>query len=691
MNGGLLRLVDNAGLAKREAMAREQVRAAELAARPKYMDTLSALVLRRFREARDARRTSGVYDRLVKCLYQRRGEYTLTEKAAIRAAGGGSEVYSKITAAKVRMLSAWIRDTYLSSERPFSARPSPVPDVPHLVDQDIQAQLAQELMMLREQGIDVSPQEIRQAYNDLKQQSLQEARRMARDTAARMEDRMQDVMLAGGWYDAMDSCIDDICTFPIAVMKGPTVKRRKQMQWVPSQGGFEPAVEDTYVYAFARVSPFNFYPSPGAENPNDCLYVCEEHRLLPGDLTALLGVPGYSDAAIRDILARMDENGHVRMAAIETEMSSERAHLEDKSSIVDVSPEGVVAVEMWGSVPGRLLLEYGLTPEQVPDPEVEYEVNVWVVADRVIKAVINPDPLHRRPYAVVSFEPVPGSIWGLALGELIEDMQRGANGALRALANNMAMASGPQVAIDVGRMREGETVPAITPWQRWIVDSNAGMGGVTTPPVNFFQPSSNAHELVMVYETFSRIADEIAGLPKYMGGDQHVGGAGRTASGLSMLMSSASKTVKQLIWRIDSRLLNPQLERLFYFLMKFDADTSIKGDMEVQARGASVVAQEETQRMRMLEFLQITANPIDQNIVGPEVRAEILRNVAKSLGMQAEDRIPTGDQMRAQMAQQNQQMMQMQAAGMNAPQPNAGTAQPASQQNPGQVFPPGPR
>lgn len=690
MSGGLLRLVSNEGLDKRAMAERDRLRTLEINSRPQYVETLSALVMRRFREARDARQSSGVYARLIRCLYQRRGEYTQQELAMIRADGGGSEVYSKITAAKVRMLSAWIRDTYLSSERPFVAEPSPVPDVPHLVDQNIQQQLAQELLMLRQQGVEPSPQDIRQAYNDLKQQSLTEARRAARDVALRMEDRMDDEMLAGQWYEAMDACIDDICTFPVAVMKGPTIRRAPQMQWVPSANGFEPKVIDAYIYAYARVSPFNFYPSPGAEDVQRCLYVCEEHRLMPSDLSGLIGVPGYNDAAIRDVLARMDDKGHVRMGAIETELSSTRARLEDKSGITEVSPEGTVAVEMWGSVPGRVLVDYGLDATSVPDPEVEYEVNVWVVADRCIKAVINPDPMKRRPYSVVSFEPVPGSIWGLALPELIEDMQRGANGALRALANNMAMASGPQVAIDVGRMREGEAVPAIRPWQRWVTDSNSGMGGVSVPPVNFFQPSSQAQELVMVYETFSRIADEISSLPKYMGGDQHVGGAGRTASGLSMLMSSASKSVKQLIWRIDSKLLQPQLERLYYFLMKYDEDPSIKGDMEVRARGASVVAQEETQRMRMLEFLQITANPIDQSIVGPEVRAELLRSVARRIDSSLADRIPTPEDMRAQQAQA-QQMQAMQMAQMQQGQQPPGMPSPQGAQNPGQVFPPGPR
>lgn len=697
---GLLRVVSNDDITKRDELAAAELRSAQLAMRPAYIESLASLVNKRFTEAKDARRTSGIYDRLLRCMYQRRGEYTEQELVEIRSAGGGSEVYSKITAAKVRMLSAWIRDTYLSSERPFTAKPSPVPDVPHMVDQNIQMQLGAKVFALREQGVQVSPQDIREAYNALKEEVLAHARKAAKDTSRRMEDRMQDVMLAGGWYAAMDACIDDLCTFPIAVMKGPTIRRRRQMNWVPKAdgAGFEPKVEDTYIYAFSRVSPFSFYPSPGAEDPQNCLYVCEEHKLLPGDLSALLGVPGYNDDAIREILSRMDSNGNVRTAGIMTEISSQRARLEDKSVITEITPEGVTAVEMWGSVPGKILREYGMGAAEVPDVDIEYEVNVWVVADLVVKAVINPDPLRRRPYSVVPFEPVPGSLWGLALPELIEDMQRGANSALRALANNMAMASGPQVQIDVGRMAPGEPVPTVRPWQRWVTDSNQGLGGATTPPVAFFQPPSNAQELIMVYQAFSSIADEISSLPKYMGGDQHVGGAGRTASGLAMLMSSASKAIRQLIWRVDSKLLTPQLERLFYYLMKFDADDSIKGDMEVIARGASVVAQEETQRMRLMEFLQVTANPIDQSIVGPEVRADILREVARRMDTNISDRMPTGEQFLAKQAQQMQQMQQMPPGmpqpgqGAMAPQPNAQQmGAPDPQMGPGQIFPPGTR
>ena len=48
-----------------------------------------------------------------------------------------------------------------------------------------------------------------------------------------------------------------------------------------------------------------------------------------------------------------------------------------------------------------------------------------------------------------------------------------------------------------------------------------------------------------IYEKFATLADEYTGIPRYMTGDASVGGAGRTASGMSMLMSNAGKSIKR--------------------------------------------------------------------------------------------------------------------------------------------------
>lgn len=87
--------------------------------------------------------------------------------------------------------------------------------------------------------------------------------------------------------------------------------------------------------------------------------------------------------------------------------------------------------------------------------------------------------------------------------------------------------------------------------------------------------------------------------------------------------------------------------------------------------GVSVAVQKETQRSRQLEFLQITANPIDSQIVGPKGRAELLRAVAETLGLPGGNIVPSADDMEKQMqAMQVQAMATAGAAaqGQQAPQ-----------------------
>ena len=69
------------------------------------------------------------------------------------------------------------------------------------------------------------------------------------------------------------------------------------------------------------------------------------------------------------------------------------------------------------------------------------------------------------------------------------------------------------------------------------------------------------------------------------------------------------------------------------------------------ARGAVSLMQLESLQLRRNEFLQVTANPIDSQIVGPTGRAEILREVAKGLEMDVNRIVPPREQLEAMMAQ----------------------------------------
>ncbi|OYW94375.1 MAG: hypothetical protein B7Z13_04800 [Caulobacterales bacterium 32-67-6] len=148
------------------------------------------------------------------------------------------------------------------------------------------------------------------------------------------------------------------------------------------------------------------------------------------------------------------------------------------------------------------------------------------------------------------------------------------------------------------------------------------------------------------------------------------GGAGRTASGMSMMIGNASKQIKQLLSSIDLHVISPAIERTYQWLMQYDPDSRLKGDLKIVARGALSLVTKEAAQVRRNEFLQFTGNPIDLQIMGLEGRAEILREAAKSLNLNPDRIVPSLSvlkqrAMMAQMAMAQQPQQQQQQAQAN--------------------------
>ena len=115
-----------------------------------------------------------------------------------------------------------------------------------------------------------------------------------------------------------------------------------------------------------------------------------------------------------------------------------------------------------------------------------------------------------------------------------------------------------------------------------------------------------------------------------------------------MLLDAANKGLKSIVQGIDRNVMTPLLEQLFDHNMLFSDDESIKGDSQIVAKGVASLMQLETLRMRRNEFLQVTNNPLDSQIVGMEGRASVLREIAKGLGMDVNEVVPPKSQLQAQ-------------------------------------------
>jgi hypothetical protein len=136
-----------------------------------------------------------------------------------------------------------------------------------------------------------------------------------------------------------------------------------------------------------------------------------------------------------------------------------------------------------------------------------------------------------------------------------------------------------------------------------------------------------------VYKEFEYRADDATGVPRYAYGGDRNGGSASTASGLAMLLDSASKGIKDAIRNIDLGVIKPRVEYQFYWNVISDDNNTFTGDINVVPRGTEILTLKGASEMRRNEFLQILANPMYIEIVGIEGVADILREMAKSLGL----------------------------------------------------------
>ena len=456
----------------------------------------------------------------------------------------------------------------------------------------------------------------------------------AQNRADKMKRKIEDQFAEGGYASAFNEFITDLVTFPCAIIKGPVIRRQRKLGWdVDADGSTVAVTTEELAPEYERVDPFKFYPEPGISSIDDG-YVFEHHPLTRMDLADLIGVPGYDDEAIRAVL----EYGNGQ-SWITPFSAQEQDDLESKHSTENRPTEIFDALEFWGKVSGRMLIEWGLNEDEVTDPTKEYDANVWVIGSYVIKAILNYDPLGEKPYAATSFIKNPGSFWGKGIPEIIEDLQNVCNASARSLGNNMGIASGPQVEVNLERIPTNEDITQLHPWRIWQVLSDPL--GSSAPAVRFNQPNDNSAQLMAVYEKFSKLADDHSGIPSYIYGDLNVQGAGRTASGLSMLMGSAGKSIRQVVMHIDADIIKLIVHRQFVYNMRYDTDEELKGDAQIIPLGAINLAVKDTVNTRRVEFLQATANEFDMEIIGKDGRAAILREIAKSLQMPEDEVVPS--------------------------------------------------
>ena len=663
MAEGFLRVVSNAELQEREEQenrVKAEVEGQEFD--ELFTDQLAHHIRKLYWEFRKHRIHQNIHRRMLAAQLAYNGEYSAQKLAEIKQFGG-SDVFARLTAIKCRGASAMLRDVYLSGERPWSIEPTPVPDIPADILAQVDMLVSSEVQNLLQNGQEPDPMAVAERRKQLMKSARGAAEKEARARAKDATKHIDDILIEGGFYTALADFLIDLPVFPFAIIKGPTVQMVRDVVW--SEG--MPEIVEKPAMTWKRVSCFDIYWTPAASSLEEA-DVIERQKLRRSDLQALIGVEGYDDDAIRAALEDYT-NGHYDFL---DDLDTERAYNEDRENPHVNDSNLIDCLEFQGEIQGTFLSTWNqgraISGIKDFDPIFDYNVTCWVVGRHTIKVQVQPNPRKRHNYFGTSFEKISGAFVGRGLPEILNDSQHVANAAFRALVNNMGLASGPQVAINEDRMSPTMNADSLYPWKRWRFTSDPL--GNSEKPIDFFQPQSNARELMEVFDKMMMLGDEVSGIPRYMTGNQNVTGAASTASGLNQLMNNASKVLQQVAAQIDFDVIRPLLQFLHHMIMLTDDTGLLWGDENIRAHGVTTAMNRDADRQRQLEFLQLTANPLDQGLVGPRGRAVILRELADSLGLDGESIIPSEEELQRQEEQQAA-LMQQQAAQAQGNQPQA--------------------
>jgi hypothetical protein len=569
---------------------------------------------------------------------QRKGKYEPSDLSYIRQFGG-SEIFMMLTNVKCRSIEAQIKDIILpAGEKPWGIDPTPVQDLPQEVSGRVTERMLGELEYIQNEAnqmgvpVQITPEMVDARLMELTDEIKAELRKIADHEMDQAEQMIEDVLVEGEFYDQLADFIKDFATFPTAFMRGPFMSYEKALSWKRRPDGTSyPDWELKPKVRFKRVSPFDMYPAPAAKSLADG-YNFERMRIRPATLMGFRKSPGFSPEAIDAVL--LSHKGGYLANWLWTDQ--ERANLENRHQEINDPTTMIEALLFYGDIPGKFLTEIGIKYEgSIADyvPVAVMMIDRWVVMTR-----INKHPLEWKPYYYASYDSTSESIWGNAPPELMEDCQRGANAAGRAIVNNMGVASGPQVEVDKMRVDPRDDISRVWPWKVWRTKTDpTGRGRFA---IQFYQPNMMTNELLQVFNFFYGQAGEQLGIPAYeQGVASQAGGAGKTAHGLSMLMTFASKIMKEALSAIDRQVIKKVVFQTWLYCI-VQGLMEYKGDINIIARASEYLIIAEQLQARRQEFLAFTNNPVDLGIIGINGRATVLRETTKSLKMDAEKIVP---------------------------------------------------
>lgn len=412
----------------------------------------------------------------------------------------------------------------------------------------------------------------------------------AADRAKKMQDEIKDALDECDYNGECRKALMQGTRLGSGVMKGPFPTIRRSKKWTGGKMEINEKTAPTSAYR----SCWHIWPDPGCgNNIHRGSGIYEARKVNRKELRQLIGVPGFFDDAIAKVLRQTPTKVQVMPDRKITRVDCDDEMYELWEYHGEIEPDDMETLTSGGEIENVLNVDYGM---------------IVIVNDIIIGALESYNPDGSLPYDIWCHREQEDSPFGIGMPEELEHQQRVVKSAWRQVMDNAAAAAGYHIIFRKGAVvpqgqadREDYVISSRMVWEAndEIQDVSKAFAVMTV--------DMRVQELLTIVEAAMKFADQETNMPQLMGGER--GTAPETVGGMQMLQANAQGPLRFRIKRWDDTITNGQIGRHFDYQMEYSEKEEIKGDFEVEARGATYLLERDIQAQATVGLPMLTANP----------------------------------------------------------------------------------
>lgn len=479
------------------------------------------------------------------------------------------------------------------------------------------------------------------------QRVLDEAKRRSELMQREIDDQLTEAKYAAVARDA----IGDSARLGSGILKGPITSRSRRGSWVKTEAAdpndpgkmvtsYELQQEGAPRPGLRRVHPINWFPDMSASCMEECEFTFERHPLNKMRLRKMAREMRFRDAAVREILRESPKHE----GAVSNQNLDELRTIEMDSPHSSAMPNRYIVWEFHGELTieqiATILRATGKDDEaqrieEDDDTLIERRVVLFFCQGQLLKLAPDyPMDSGESLYSWFPFERGEATMLAaVGVPRLMRHEQSMLNSSIRMMLDNGALAAGPQIIVDKSQIEPEDGDWKLRPRKVWLKKgSDVAPNG--RGPFEVVNIPLNQAQLAGIVDLAIKLIDEVVSMPQIAQGEQgaHVT---QTSSGMSMLFNSANVIFRRVVKNWDDDMTAPLVTRFFDWNMQFSENDTIKGDMQVEARGTSVLLVREIQSQQLMA---IAHNWSTHPVLGPAIKVyETLRMTLQAMAINPSD------------------------------------------------------